>query len=127
MEGVFSTSPRHQYCEGSNFISSLTSDEIWGKLAVHNIKKLAETGINTIIIDDWRRLLELRTLVEESQFNCITVYLDKDGIEVYEGTAATESFEGQITKEDCSLFFKFNSDWSNSDEIVNILKETVVG
>lgn len=127
MEGVFNTSPRHQYCEGSNFISSLTSDEIWGKLAVHNIKKLAETGINTVIIDDWRRLLELRTLVEENDFNCITVYLDKDGIEVYEGTAATESFEGQISKEDCSLFFKFNNDWSNSNEIVNILKETVTG
>ena len=90
-------------------------------------KRIDKTGINTVIIDDWRRLLELRTLVEEDKFNCITVYLDKDGIEVYEGTAATESFEGQISKEDCSLFFKFNNDWSNSNEIVNILKETVTG
>lgn len=127
MDGLFSTSPRHQYCEGSNFISSLTSEKIWGQLAVHNIKKMGQSGIETVIIDDWRRILELNVLEAESSFKCTTVYLDKEGIESYQGTAATESFEGQISKEDCSIFFKFNNDWSNTDEIVNILKETVVG
>ena len=125
MEGIFTTSPRHQYCEGSEFISKLTSANIWGDLALYRLTEMSKNYINTAIIDDWRRMIELNILKTNKDLNCVTVYLDKDGIEEYKGTEATESFEGQIKPEDCDYTFKFKSDWSNEDEIINLLQEAV--
>lgn len=125
MEDIFTTSPRHQYCEGSNFISSLTSDSIWGQLASYNVSKLKDEGITTVIIDDWRRVLELNELSKNGDFKITTVYLDKEGVEAYVGSASTESFEGQINPLDCLINFTFKEDWSNTAEVVDLLKNYV--
>lgn len=126
LSDIFSTSPRHQYCEGSNFITSLSSDGIWGQLADYNIQQAKAAGYTTVIIDDWRRDLELNELKNSSEnYNIITVYLDKDDVEVYKGSAATESFEGQINADNCLLNFTFTTDWSNSDEVVEVLKNYI--
>ena len=78
----------------------------------------------TMSIDDWRRYLELDTLIhnKEITLNCLTVYLDKDGVEEYSGTKATESFEGQISPDGCDIYFKYTSDWSNQQDIIDLIK-----
>lgn len=116
---TFKTTPRHQYCDASLFLSSLTTDTVWGDLARHTISNL-DIGAKTIIIDDWRRNIEYECLA--SHFNCKTIYLDKVGVETYKGTAATESFEGQIDREQCDLQFVFNEDWSNTEDLLNQVK-----
>lgn len=125
MSNIFSVSPRHQYCEGSNFITGLTSDLIWGKVATTNIKKASEYGHEVVIIDDWRRTLESDELATDPNNHIIKVYLDKDGVEVYQDSAITESFEGQLSPDNCDLSFKFTADWSNTEEIISILSSLV--
>lgn len=116
---TFKTTPRHQYCDASLFLSSLTTDTVWGDLARYNISTL-DIGANTVIIDDWRREIEHDCL--SSHFNCKTIYLDKVDVESYKGTAATESFEGQIDRDKCDLQFVFNEDWSNTQDLLEQVK-----
>lgn len=125
LNDLFTTSPRHQYCEGSEFISSLTSPKIWGQLAAVNILKKEAEGFSTVIFDDWRRLIESEELEKNPNFKVIKVYLDKEGIEQYSGTAATESFEGQLSKDDCDISFMYDSEWSNTNELVQYLKNYI--
>lgn len=119
LSDVFKTTPRHQYCDASLFLSSLTTDTVWGDLARYNISTL-DIGASTVVIDDWRRNIEYECLA--SHFNCTTIYLDKVDVEVYKGTAATESFEGQIDRNDCDLQFVFNEDWSNTEDLLQQVK-----
>lgn len=116
---VFKTTPRHQYCDGSLFLTSLATDTVWGDLARHNINTL-DIGAETVIIDDWRRATELDCLTP--YFNCKTIYLDKVDVIPYKGTTATESFEGQINRDECDLQFVFNEDWSNTEDLINKVK-----
>lgn len=124
LDHVFKTSPRDVYCTLSLYLSSITSDTVWGDLAAVRIKNLGD-DIETVIIDDWRRPIEMEVLRSVGSFNLIPVFLKKEGVVPYVGTEATEAFEGNIKPEDCLLTFTFKEDWSNSQELITILKSYI--
>ncbi len=122
LNNVFRTTPRHQYCEGSAFITSLSVPEVWGLVALNSIRQAEAEGIEYIIIDDWRRELEKDVIAQHPDINIVTLYLDKeDRPEAVNTTAATASFEGLIDPDKCDVQFTFEKDWSNAQDIENIL------
>lgn len=118
---IFSSTPRHQYCDISLLLSNLTSDTIWGDLAAYRLFRFSALDVNTVIIDDWRRPVELQVLQQNKDLNIITIYLDKEDVVQYKGTEATEAFEGKISKEDCDISFTYAKDWSNSQELLDLI------
>lgn len=122
-DNIFFTSPRDQYCKGSIFLAELTSPDIWGKLAVVNVNNASEEGYKTVIFDDWRRNIEKESLTGCENLNIITVYLDKPDVPEHVGTEATAQFEGKINPTACDIFFEFNEDWSNQDQLLEMIKE----
>jgi hypothetical protein len=117
---------RDLLCEFSIMIQKYYGVQVWGKAAAETLE---ETDANIIFIDDLRRKDELIALKEVFKEDLIVIQLDKedvDGTQVNkELSAAAQAFESKLGVEDLDYQFTFNSDWSNTQDLVELIRKLV--
>lgn len=117
---------RDLLCEFSIMIQKYYGVQVWGKAAAETLQ---DTDANIIFIDDLRRKDELIALKEVFKEDLIVIQLDKedvDGTQVNkELSSAAQAFESKLGFEDIDYQFTFNSDWSNTQELVELIRKLV--
>lgn len=81
---------------------------------------------DVFIIDDWRLLEDSLVFIESSDFNVITVYLTKEDKTTNNLSFTSNLYEHRIRSRDCDINFQFKKNWSNSQELLNILVKRVI-
>ena len=113
---------RDLLCDFSDVIQIHLGEQCWAKAMVSTI-----TELNTqyIIIDDLRRNIELEYLQSVyGKENIVSVYLDKEDVNPIISKTAN-NYEGQVNPDTYTIKFTFNKDWSNTDQLISQIKETV--
>lgn len=114
-------SPRDFTCAYSDMIQQFYGPSIWGKIAYRSLNKDATT-----IIDDWRRYTESDYLKNQKDINVITLYLDIEKTETSVDNVPSEGsshYEGMIKAEDCDLYFKYKSNYSNFNDLIQLITD----
>lgn len=117
------SSPRDFVCAYSDFIQEFYGPEIWSKTAYDYIEKGT-----TVIFDDWRRYTESDFLENQEDINLLTIYLDieKDvNASNQIPSKGSSHYEGIINPEDCDIYFKYKSDYSNFNELIQLITNHV--
>ena len=82
-----------------------------------------DSDYDYFLVDDLRRPIELdylkKTVGEE---NILTVYLTKSGKEEVQLSETSSNYEGQLDPSTFDIQFEFNSDWSNTNELIDLIK-----
>lgn len=82
-----------------------------------------EQDVQCIVIDDWRRTVESNWIVETfGKDNVLTVYLSKPDVIQPVFNTISQALEGQIDPEECDIVFDFEPEWSNLNQLVEMLK-----
>lgn len=117
---------RDLLCEFSIMIQKYYGVQVWGKAAAET---LLETDANIIFIDDLRRKDELIALKEVFKEDLIVIQLDKEDVDETqinkELSSAAQAFESKLGIEDIDYKFTFNSDWSNTEDLVELIKKLI--
>ena len=112
-------SPRDLVCAYSDLIQQFYGPNIWGKTTYSSI-----TIGSTVVIDDWRRYIESDYLKNQEDVNVTTLYLDiektSDTVDNIPSKGSAH-YEGEIKPEDCDLYFKYKSDYSNFNELIQLI------
>lgn len=103
--------------------------EIWAKIVHDDAKAYIEKHVPkdqsyTIVIDDWRRLIESNYFESTGDFNVIKIFLEKDGLKVKPSKGSSQ-YEGNITPEDCNITFKYDKTYSNFEEIIGLIQNAI--
>ena len=112
-------SPRDFVCAYSDMIQQFYSPNIWSETTYSFITKGS-----TVVIDDWRRLIESDYLKNQKDINVITLYLDIEKTSTTTDNTPSKGsahYEGGIKPEDCDLYFKYKSDYSNFNELIQLI------
>lgn len=111
---------RNLICDYSDLLQMHLGTHIWGRMVA---KKIDSTDSSYIVIDDFRRNIELKYLSEYyGKENIITVYLDKEDVVQPVLSSTANSYEFKIKPEEMDINFKFNSDWSNTNDLIQLIK-----
>lgn len=117
---------RDLLCEFSIMIQKYYGVQVWGKAAAETLQ---DTDANIIFIDDLRRKDELIALKEVFKEDLIVIQLDKEDVDETqvnkELSSAAQAFESKLGFEDIDYQFTFNSDWSNTQELVELIRKLV--
>ena len=115
--------PRDLTIKVSDFLQDIYGKSIWSKVAINNINYFHEMEKTQIFIfDDWRRPIEsefFKSFFGEDKVT--TVYLTKADIKESSLNVIGNTYEGLLKPEDCDIQFEFNSDWSNTEDLIRIL------
>lgn len=117
-------SPRDLVCDLSDMVQKFYGEEVWAEIVHTDLLQRVEKNpseAHNIVIDDWRRLIESDYLHKQEKFNLVKVYLKKKGLKK-KASKASASYEGQIKPEDCDIVFEFTEDYSNYDEVIELIK-----
>lgn len=112
---------RELICDYSNVLQKHFGDNYWASLAEDFIN---DVDYEFIVIDDVRRPIELNYL--RKQFgteNVLTVYLTKEDAVKPVLTGSSLGYEGQLDPNEYDIQFEFNSDWSNSKDLIKTITE----
>lgn len=110
---------RNLVCDYSDLIQKHLGAHCWAKYMCNTIDSL---NSEYVVIDDYRRPIEYDYLVEHyGKENILTVHLTKDGISFENLSEQAKTYEGQIKPESSDLVFNFNSDWSNTNELLDLI------
>lgn len=101
--------PRLLVNKYSDMVQELISPEVWAQIAYQGIDGLT-------IFDDWRRPIEYEYLKAKG-VPMLTVYLDKQGVTEQVDT----SYEGQLEGFDFDIRFTFTEDYSNTEELLEMV------
>lgn len=116
--------PRDITVSISELVQDIYGPEIWAQLAYESCQtfnKIVNTEI--FIFDDWRRPIENSYFETKEDINLIKVYISKQERRIIERLSDTsESYEGLIKSDQCDIVFEFNEDWSNSKELIELIK-----
>lgn len=117
---------RDLLCDFSIMIQKYYGVEIWGKTAVNTLN---ESTADLIFIDDLRRKDELTVLKEAFGENLVVIELDKEDVDEVQVkkdlSEAALAFESKLGSEDVDHKFTFNSDWSNTPDLVKLIKTLI--
>lgn len=112
---------RELVCEYSDLLQKYLGKDIWAKLAIDTINY---KDYSYFIIDDLRRPIELEHLRKQIGVeNILTVYLSKEGAATPMSADSSKGYEGLLNKEDFDINFTFNSDWSNTPDLLKAITE----
>jgi len=110
---------RNLVCDYSNMLQEHLGKDCWAKFMANTID---DSTCSFVVIDDYRRNIEYDYLVEKyGRDKILTVHLTKDGIDSSNLSTEAKAYEGQIDPESCDIQFKFNDDWSNTDELLDTI------
>lgn len=111
--------PRDLTVDVSNQIQNMYGDTIWGEILYKNLKSL---NSKFIVIDDWRRDIELNVLSSKPDLNILKVYISKEGLYAYDTLSdLSKTFEKQINKQTCDVIFTLNKDYSNYNQLKELI------
>lgn len=100
----------------SLFLSEFFPVNVWAEKYYKTVKtKIMNNHQTYILTDDLRRDQELDFI--KSREDTLTIYLSKEDVEAPE----EKSFEGLLDPKDFDLHFNFTEDWSNSDELMDLV------
>lgn len=117
--------PRELYIQYSNFVKNIFGQYIFTSRLIQDLYSLPKNAI--IIFDDWRLKSDINLLAEKfTTSKLTTVYITKDDVLDNSLSSLSNTYENQLTAEECTITHSFNYDWSNSfilqDKIVlNVL------
>lgn len=112
---------RELICDYSDVMQKHFGDNYWASLAEDFIN---DTDYEVFVIDDVRRPIEFNYL--RKQFgaeNVLTVYLTKQDAVKPVLTGSAVNYEGLLNPADFDIQFEFNSDWSNSPDLIKTITE----
>ena len=82
-----------------------------------------DSDYDYFLVDDLRRPIELNYLKQTfGEENILTVYLTKVDKEVVKLSETSSNYEGQLDPSIFDIQFEFNSDWSNTNELIEQIK-----
>lgn len=112
---------RELICDYSNVLQKHFGDNYWASLAEDFIN---DVDYEFIVIDDVRRPIEFNYL--RKQFgaeNVLTIYLTKEDAVKPVLTGSSLGYEGQLDPNEYDIQFEFNSDWSNTNDLIKTITE----
>lgn len=112
---------RELICDYSDLLQKYFGKTYWAAQATDFMKN---TDSNVFVIDDLRRPIELDYL--RKQFgaeNIITVYLTKEDAIKPELAGSSLAYEGLLDPNEFDIQFEFNSDWSNTTDLIKTITE----
>lgn len=111
-------------CDYSDLLQKHFGLDCWAKAMSSAIQRSKE---KYIFVDDLRRPIELDYLIKEhGKENILTVYLTKEDTEEVVLSASSSAYEGQLDPNTFDIQFKYTSDWNNTDELINLIKDKLV-
>ena len=116
---------RNLLCEYSDLLQNHFGKDVWAKCIGNFIECV---NSDYIIIDDLRRPIELNYLIDKfGKENVITIYLTKEDVLDFKNQTSSlnessNSYEGQLNPEEFDIQFTFTPNWSNSKDLINIIK-----
>lgn len=117
---------RDLLCDFSVLMQKYYGKGIWGASAADDIE---EYEADVVFIDDLRRPDELEVLRQRFGEKLITIYLDKEDVDSVETnqqlSEAAQKFESKLSKEDLDHTFTFTSDWSNTSDLLALIKSKI--
>lgn len=122
-------SPRDLVCALSDMMQVFYGQQIWGQVLYDDIKTQADKHLvdnpsYTVVIDDWRRLIESKFLEDQGDFNIVKVYLEKEDLK-NKPSKGSSHYEGQIKPEDCDIVFKYDKKYSNFEELIGLIQNAI--
>ena len=118
-------SPRDLVCAYSDLVQDFLGPEIWGQVSYNEAnrhKELRSVATLTTALDDWRRTTEFDFLSRQSNVNLLTIYLDRETDEkAPKPSSGSSHYEGIIKPEDCDIHFVYKSDYSNFNELLQLI------
>lgn len=112
-------SARDFVCSYSDLIQQFYGPEVWAKTTYDSIEKGS-----TIVIDDWRRYTESDYLKNQEDVNILTLYLDREKDEISSiivPSSGSSHYEDIIKPDDCDIHFVYKSDYSNFNELLQLI------
>lgn len=117
---------RDLLCDFSLMIQKYYGVQVWGKAAANT---LLESTANIIFIDDLRRKDELNVLKQTFGDDLIVIELDKEDVDKTqvnnELSTAAQAFESKLDRSNFDYTFTFNSDWSNTPDLVKLINTII--
>ena len=122
-------SPRDFVCAYSDLIQDFLGSEIRGQVTYNEAstkfnkcRQYTDLQSYTTILDDWRRTIESDFLSRQPNVNLLTIYLDKETDEIVSKPSNGSShYEGAIDPKTCDIYFKYKSDYSNFNELLQLI------
>lgn len=112
---------RELICDYSDLLQKYFGKTYWASQTTDFMKN---TDSKVFVIDDLRRPIELDYL--RKQFgaeNIITVYLTKEDAIKPELAGSSLAYEGLLDPNEFDIQFEFNSDWSNTTDLIKTITE----
>lgn len=115
---------RDLICDYSDLIQKHFGKTYW---ATSMYDYVLDSDSEYILVDDLRRPIELEYLKHKyGEENILTVYLTKENKESVKLSETSSNYEGQLDPSTFDINFTFNSDWSNTDELISIIKSKLI-
>lgn len=112
---------RELICDYSDLLQTYFGETYWASLAEDFIKDIDS---EIFVIDDLRRPIELNHMIKQfGAENVITVYLTKVDAVKPALTGSSLGYEGLLNPADFNIQFEFNSDWSNTPDLIKTITE----
>ena len=122
-------SVRDFICSYSDMIKDYFGKDIWASALLSSItykhllnERCYEDGVTNVVVDDWRTYDESNYLESVENVNVIKVYLSREGY-VKKPSDGSIAYENIIKKEDCDIVFMLKEDYSNYEELKDLIKE----
>lgn len=111
---------RDLICDYSDLIQKHFGATYW---ATSMVDYVLDSDYDYFLVDDLRRPIELDYLKQTvGEENILTVYLTKSGKEEVQLSETSSNYEGQLDPSTFDIQFEFNSDWSNTNELIDLIK-----
>lgn len=111
---------RDLICDYSDLIQKHFGANYWATSMVDFVE---DSEYDYILVDDLRRPIELDYLKQTVGVeNILTVYLTKTDKEVVSLSETSSNYEGKLDPSIFDIQFEFNSDWSNTNELIDLIK-----
>lgn len=115
---------RDLICDYSDLIQKHFGKTYW---ATSMYDYVLDSNSDYILVDDLRRPIELEYLKHNyGEENILTVFLTKENKESVQLSETSSNYEGQLDPSSFDINFTFNSDWSNTDELISIIKSKLI-
>ena len=119
---------RDLLCDYSDLLQKHLGVDVWAKCLYNTI---SNSNSDVVVIDDLRRDIELEYLTNiVGKDNIVTVYLTKDQDQSTQNNVNLSDvalkYQGQLNPLMFDIQFNFNSDWSNSNELLQRIYDKLV-
>lgn len=114
---------RDLLCDYSDLVQKHFGENYW---ATSMLDYVLDSDYDYFLVDDLRRPIELNYLKQTfGEENILTVYLTKVDKEVAKLSETSSNYEGQLDPSIFDIQFEFNSDWSNTNELIDLIKSKI--